>query len=1095
MRREGSSMNAIFCVICLLAMMENVHSKTDLDLCGEDWLYHKHTSTCIRLFRTWTYFSAAKSSCESYRGGPSGKEAGRLVCILDYETDKFVRSLLKTDEKAFFGLVYRDNQYTWVDKISPVNHYRNWLRGHPKTNYLDYPYEYVVVTQYGWESLYYNKKRFYVCQKHPAFSQPVMTCEPAEEGKTFPSLSCSYPVDNVVGDFVLSMIANHAAADEQALILKCNTDRQCRPTNNFLSGRITKEYNDRLLVTELTLNRVVSRSHDGSQWACEYKFINTENTALLDSCTIEVYRSPLTVNCSYSFPNTGGILVICESLGAYPKPSSEWVHYIDKEKSDTVTHIGHHKEQQEGGELVFDSTFQYLIIDVPIGDHHIEISIVPSLVFPNNEAKQRASQKVSVDFRINLPQQAPAFFTQDRPDIILNQLTVSEDQIITFSCKVEGGSPPVRSVDIWCDYAVQDSSETNKWGSAGQQVQVVLPITRTMDQKMCTCSGNHVSGMHTKQTSVTLNVLYAAEIMSFTVNGMEKLEVSEKRNAKFRCSAHGNPKPQLQLYQLYNDGRRKKMLKQTVGNYADYYIFRASCDTSGSYVCSAKNNLSTETSERRVDIRVKCRLRTCSEIYSDREFSVLPGAKAVVTLCVFAYPQPNSDIRLRPDKGNNFAKNLFTAKFTYSGSVETKGNVIVHISASIAKHGNYTLLLYQDSSWYYIPFSLIPYKKPSCPESLNIEQVGSTFVVLSWTPAPSRRGISQTFIVSQIDAGGAAVDSTDIEDIGDLQMLYNITGLDPASDYRFKLSVKNAGGVSECPQQVVNLTTAALPVYAERSGSENAGVVAGAVITVLIVIAIVAALVLILVRRTRLHKRPQMPIWLRTGKKSSTHYQLNDTEAKRSSSRREQSTPMQDIYSQVNKSKKRKVPMEQESTYSNAAAIELHNQRYSSGPEARGASARSRNLPTYYDWSDGESLDDIDNGPEPCTGQKQGEKIDYANTPVVVEQNQEQDNPVLPPKTISPQEEETNVYSNSPAAQRKLEEEGKVQSAKEAPTEKEAKGKKKSGDLVYIEVDFSSEEGASSNKPRAHVARKPADELVAYAMLKHDAYPKGDSEL
>ncbi|GFO09067.1 hemicentin-1 [Plakobranchus ocellatus] len=805
----------------------------DLDLCGEDWLYHKHTSTCIRLFRTRKYFSAAKGSCESYMGGPSGKEAGWLVGIHDYETDKFVQSLLKTREIAFFGLAYGDNQYTWVDKISLVNHYSNWRRGHPKTTYYGHLCEYVVVTQYGWESLYNNSTRFYVCQKHPAFSQPIMTCEPAEEGKTFPPLSCSYPVDNVVGDFVVSMIANHAATDELSLNVECSNDRRCRSTDNFLSGRIFENKSEEMIITELTINKAVSKSHDGSQLTCEYKFINTENTALLDSCTIEVYRSPPTVNCSYSFPNTGGVLVICQSLGAYPKPSSEWVHYIDKERREKVTRSGSYQRRQEGGELVFDSKFEYHIKHVPQGDHHIEISIVPGLAFSNNETKQRASQKVLVDFTINLPQQAPAFSTQDRPDIILNQLTVSEDQIITLVCKVEGGSPPVSSVSIWCDYAVQDSSGKNRWVSAGQQVQVVLPITRTMDQKMCTCNGNHVSGMYTKQTSVTLNVLYAAEIIDFTVNGMESLEISEKRNANFRCSAHANPKPQLQLYQLYNDGRRKKMLKQTVGNYVDYYIVQASCDTSGTYVCEAKNNLSTETSERRVDVRVKCRPQPCSESYSDREFSVLPDTQAEVTLCVYAHPQPSNDVSLSPDRGISFEKSLFTFKFENINIVNTEINLVINMSSSIAKYGNFTIKLYQTDNWYNIPFSLIPYEKPLCPESLNIEQVGSSFVVLSWIPAPDR-GISQTFTVSQIDAGGAIVDRIDLENVGHSHIFYYISRLDPGSEYSFNLSVENAEGVTECPQLMANVKTLSFNSSGERHVYDRMIVIAAVIFTLAI---------------------------------------------------------------------------------------------------------------------------------------------------------------------------------------------------------------------------------------------------------------------
>ncbi|GFO40225.1 hypothetical protein PoB_006673000 [Plakobranchus ocellatus] len=159
-------------------------------------------------------------------------------------------------------------------------------------------------------------------------------------------------------------------------------------------------------------------------------------------------------------------------------------------------------------------------------------------------------------------------------------------------------------------------------------------------------SAKHVSGMCTKKAPVTLNVLHTASVRYFSEKGSNNTNIVafQNKSMALRCSALGNPKPQLYIYELYSDGRTSETLNQTVGTTLDLYISQASCDTSGTYVCAAKNNLSTEISERRVDVRVKCRPQLCSESYSDGEFRVLPDTQAVVTLCVLAYPQPNNDV-------------------------------------------------------------------------------------------------------------------------------------------------------------------------------------------------------------------------------------------------------------------------------------------------------------------------------------------------------------------------------------------------------------------------------------------------------------------
>ncbi|GFO40224.1 hypothetical protein PoB_006672900 [Plakobranchus ocellatus] len=172
------------------------------------------------------------------------------------------------------------------------------------------------------------------------------------------------------------------------------------------------------------------------------------------------------------------------------------------------------------------------------------------------------------------------------------------------------------------------------------------------------------------------------------------------------------------------------------------------------------------------------------------------------------------------------------------------------MSPSIAKYGNFTIKLYQTDNWYNIPFSLIPYQKPLCPESLTIEQVGDSFVVLSWTPAPDR-GISQTFTVSQIDAGNAIVDSIDVENTWESHVFYSITRLDPGSEHSFNLSVANVAGVTECPQLTANAKALSFNSSADISALALPIVIAAVIFTFAII------LWFIVVRKKRETMKPQ----------------------------------------------------------------------------------------------------------------------------------------------------------------------------------------------------------------------------------------------
>ena len=951
-------------------------------MCPKEWTYHDRTATCIRKFDPGKYFSSAKTSCEGTRGGPSGNEPGWLVGIHDRETNNFVKNLLDYNQKAYIGLYNDGNGLLWLDKTQISNMYDDWRYGHPKTSYY-HTYRYVVITKGGWENLYSNNRFVYFCQQYPSFSLPTLTCGAVEEGKAFPQLYCTYPTDNTIGDFLESKIQHKG----NSFSMECNSNFYCRSSTN-LTGRIFDDERAGTVTTEVSVSRPVTREDNG-QWSCWYKFQKTPDNLLVSHCTMATYKMPHTVDCSYTFPGDGGFLVVCKISGSYPKFSSKWW----KDDKWLGKREGSHREIQDEGISFYDTSFQRRFTTIVQGTQKITVSMYPKVKFYDDQAKKRATRKETVEVTISLPDQPPVFSTENNLDLTQGVLTVSPGQNIILICEVDGGRPQVSQTYIQCDGTyVRDISGKTYWGSAGQKVSAELSITRSIDQKVCTCKAQHVTKEYKKTTSLTFNVPHAAEVFNFKVNQVSKeITVSQGARVKFRCHAYGNPTPSLHLYKIESDGKTHKTLLTTFNTSLAYDVAEVSCDMSGIYVCSAENSLNKETSEKRVLLKVRCPPQPCSQGDGDRQFSIIPRKAFNFQVCLFVYPEPHSEVRISPKGKENLDGKDCNANFIYTNALGTKGNVVVNMSSSVTKHGNYTMKLYQ-SKWHEVEFSLVPYLKPSCPESLNTTMVGSRFLILSWQPAFDG-GIPQTFIVYTINSMGVVVNKNDIGGNREVLMSHNVTNLNPGSVYSFKLTVKNAQGVTECPHLLLNVTTQALPVSAERAEERTGDVLVWAIIAVLIVIiAIVLFAILFLVKRRKGNKQPKMPIWLRRGKKESK--KMDEVPTFRTASKRSQRQPSSDIYSKVNKPKKKFVEME-ESVYSNNAAIELHNQHQSVTYTAHGSSEDSDHPPPVYcDWSDADdSKDDLTGGAAAIAGpsgqfesnidhshaQRTGEDLVYVN--------------------------------------------------------------------------------------------------------------------
>ena len=706
---------------------------------------------------------------------------------------------------------------------------------------------------------------------HATFPPPTITCSPSEEGKPVGQVECSVTHQSIYGSLKRFDIHN----DMQSPVIHCSSPRwtSCASFFDKTSGTMSKE-ND-MWKTTVTTERLASRVDDGMKWSCIPEFETPYPSLLTASCTMHTFVIPQAVECTQSMSPNSGVSVECHVRDVFPQAKSVWSHFVDgQKKPERQPKTQHTTHSRQDGEPMYNSKFTQQFT-VP-GQHRIEISVYPNVPFTSDEARLKASTQRAMEFTISVPDQPPDFSTENGLDITRGLLTVVEDRTVVLVCEVGGGIPRVSTTSIQCDGRhVRDSTGRTEWSAAGTKVKVELIITQTMNQKVCICRAQHVTREYKKEASVTLNVPLAAMIDSFTVNSeSNEVEVDEINKVTFRCVAQGNPAPQLHLYKIESDGKTQTALQKTTNTSFTYDVSKASCDMSGTYVCSAENNWSTEPSKQRVDVRVRCPPQPCSHRVSDREFSVVPGKDFNFTMCLFSYPSPHSDILIGIKGKSNLNNNDYSVTFHRTNAIETKGFVVINMSSPVTKPGNYTIKLYQ-SAWHGFDFSLIPYQKPSCPDSLKA-LVASRFVTLSWQPAIDR-GIPQAFLLSAVNDKGDIFEIPDITGEGEAMMFHNITDLLCDSDYRFKLAVKNELGVTECPHLTVTVTAHGICDVDEKlengqAGEENTKsydhLVVGTAVS--ITIAVIVTIVLVIISLKHWRQTKQIKLYLSLNVKEVT---------------------------------------------------------------------------------------------------------------------------------------------------------------------------------------------------------------------------------
>ncbi|GFR74147.1 nephrin [Elysia marginata] len=1009
------------------------------NICAQDWHFHTRTGTCFRVFKSSFNFNSARTACQQQKWGPDQRYPGWLAGIHDVNTDAFVRKLLNQDQKAYIGLYKSNGYFYWIDGTSYSSTYNAWVVGEP---YYDYAY----MTKASWETTGASSRLDFVCQTYAMFPSPSLNCEPMRIGAAFSPLTCQIDVYESFQSFKEFVMGN----SRYERLINCLDDYKCYKSSEFVSAVLTNDRRMRSISTTVTVDRRVNRSDDRISWNCEYQFTNTPKGFLTTSCEIQVYNVPSGLKCQHTLNDT--LVILCEAEGVYPQADSNLMHYINgnlmgKWSWSNAEHIKYF----ENNLLFYRSKFEKRVADqMNQGQHKIEISVFPNAPFYSQKKRKEASELYSIEFVISAPPASPVFSSGNGLKIVRDKLTAREGQDVYLICNVDGGNPPVFETKIVCGDGIGDPRKRRNWISQKQKAEAKFAVSRAMTQKACTCTAKHVSRQYTQQSSVLLDIQYPVEISSFAFNSHqdEEIELNEGEQVNLLCSAQGNPKPHLHIFHLVNDGESSKYLANKSHSQQLSVNINLSSSMSGIYICSARNNITTEVQIRRVHLMVRCPPRPCSQEENSSHFRANPGMDVEIKICVFAYP-PLESVKLAR-KNTLLGADNYKANFKYIRPDEAMTIVTVKIKAPEVHLGEFEVYTMQNIiGRSKFTFNLVPYQKPSCPESLEVTSVGSTFITLSWPP-DSDGGMPQTFTLSTVNDKGKVIGKHNSKDNGQTVMFQNVTDVEPLFSYSFMLNVRNEKGVTKCPHLIVNASTLAEPASAESDKVITAGVAIGVVIVVIIILIVAIVLLTLCMRKRKKTQQENEQVYSESKEKSSNQHET---------SKGIDNTDMNSKLQHHSYDQPEKITLSQkESVYRNDSAMKTK--------QATIQNQDSENT------SDKEKPKSPKPQPSPRKSRAQGDM--YANS-------------LQTEKAKSDTEtKETGLFLKKSQTGKKKKQAPKEPLAKQVPTSgNEVVQKEPNKELVYIEVEIVPKKEAVPSK--RIVIEESREEPVAYASVNFNA--------
>ncbi|XP_059139741.1 uncharacterized protein LOC131927888 [Physella acuta] len=827
-------------IIYVCFLLSSVFCISESSFCSPDMEYHDHTRTCLKLFERKENYVQAKSFCQrNVSGGKDNSKKGYLVRIYDSVTDNFVKDYLRRNgvNTALIGLNDRAIQgvFRW-DEIQEEVTYFGWAKPFTQNPGL----RSVVIESNGWREHSGQQERF-ICQVEAVLPEAKMTCPPAQIGDLDHKIAC------VVNLRDPSILKSTSLTKDGEFVARCGPS-SCTSTLQY-------DAVVRSGTTTVTIPSVI-RDHEGN-WTCAIQFAGSSYVAR-DSCILQVLVPADPPVCSHMVYNTY-IEVTCFTAQVYPEATCEWLYQINSQSkvklSNSQTKTDHESFIVYGHTYIRTECSATLrLSSFPSGAYTFTVTMTPSF------SPVPKSLSVSKDHVVTLaPPPDPPVFT-DTTGTNVTELTLREDQSVSFTCTIHGGTPAVYKTHLTCDNAV--------WGPTvselGPKVELAIMANRRADGKTCQCRGEHITG-YSLTSVIRFTVIYPSSVSSFGLfnwyGPISSEDVQENRDVSIQCKVSGTAESRIELYHSNYMGNLK--LLQNVTGLNLVYNLRTACNSSGRYVCITTSMYNFESHQMSLALKVKCSPEHCNGNNGDQKptFGVAVNKVIDVRLCFIANPEPFKFLLYRGI--NYFETSRYNVTINYTQNIWSVGEVKVTING-LKSNETGEFILYELNSQNKLgpnplKFLLKPQGPPQCPSDLQLVVNSSAINTLSWKPG-FNGGLTQTFILLAHRLSGTN-DDNPVEvgrevEASEPVMYHNVTGLSPGV-YHVTISAVNSMGATECPRESVNITIAD---EAASDGQVMTANVSAYVIPVVVIIILVfiAIIVVIVLRRRR--KKSSTPV-------------------------------------------------------------------------------------------------------------------------------------------------------------------------------------------------------------------------------------------
>ncbi|KAL4221133.1 carbohydrate binding [Mactra antiquata] len=420
----------------------------------------------------------------------------------------------------------------------------------------------------------------------------------------------------------------------------------------------------------------------------------------------------------------------------------------------------------------------------------------------------------------------------------INNVSILQGKELNISCPYTAGIPSKTSIN-WTR-----NNDDELWDGE----QLLLSSIKKGDAGNYSCdasnvmrpSGDNISYVGKSSQSFYLDVLYAASVTSFIVEGFpnQTVTVNESETVPFICIADSNPTAVTTL------SDESKIIQNVPSNNLKYNITRANCSDAGIFVCTAKNEyIGEENVQKEVQLFVNCYPRATGVI--DTNITSEKNNTITIVFNVIAYPPPTftwwqflNETWTDLNNDDNFDIQ----------SSNHQSNLTIR-KVGVEDFTSYKVIVENDIGKMEQPYALSQYDKPDPPTGFrHIEsQTTTTSIHLEWKPGFDN-GPSQTFFIKYKRSSDTLWNYINVPDNGEQTMVHTLTGLTEDTQYEIVILSSNVKGNSS--ESSVLVTTAKAIVKQTSSPAPLIGGITGGVTGCIIIVIVI----IVLIRRYSLLK-------------------------------------------------------------------------------------------------------------------------------------------------------------------------------------------------------------------------------------------------